>query len=131
MKRIKNSVLLIFIILLAIVLAIVVSAFATFYMNFENSEKIASGVFIKGVNVSGMTKKEAKKAVTKYLNENASDHVTFSFENYQFDAEATQFEAQFDIDSAIDNAYKIGRGNNIVKNVGVGLGKNKFQITIM
>lgn len=52
MKKIKNSVLLIFIILIAIVLAIVFSAFVAFYINFENGGKISSGVFIKGVNVS-------------------------------------------------------------------------------
>ena len=52
MKRIKNSVLLIFIILIAISLAIVVAAFSVFYFNFENSGKIASGVFVKGVNIS-------------------------------------------------------------------------------
>ncbi len=52
MKKIKNSVLLIFIILLAILLAIIVASFVTFYISFENSGKIASGIFIKGVNVS-------------------------------------------------------------------------------
>ena len=31
---------------------------------------IASGIFIKGVNVSGMTKEEATKAITNYLEEN-------------------------------------------------------------
>lgn len=52
MKRIKSSVLLIFIILIAIVLAFCVAAFLIFYNSFENSGKIASGIFIKGVNVS-------------------------------------------------------------------------------
>ena len=52
MKKIKNSVLLIFIILIAIVLAFLVAAFFIFYNSFENSGKIASGVFIKGINVS-------------------------------------------------------------------------------
>lgn len=52
MNRVKNGVLLIFIILIAIVIALVASAFVAFYMNFENGGKIASGVFVKGVNVS-------------------------------------------------------------------------------
>ena len=64
-----------------------------------------------------MTKQEAKLAVEKYLDENASDHVTFSFKNYQFDAEVEQFEAKFDIDSAIEEAYKIARSNNVLQNV--------------
>ena len=66
----------------------------------------------------GMTKEEAKTAVTNYLKENASDHLTFSFKNYQFDAEVEQFEAEFDIDSAVETAYQIGRNKSIFGNVG-------------
>ena len=64
-----------------------------------------------------MTRKEAKTAVTKYIDENTSDHLTFSFKNYQFDAEIEQFEAEFDIDSAIEDAYKIARSKSVFKNV--------------
>lgn len=131
MKRMKNSVLLIFIILFAIVLAIVVAAFVTFYMKFENGGRLASGIFIKGVNVSGMTKEEAKTAVTNYLKEHASDHVTFGFKNYEFDAEVEQFDANFDIDSAIETAYQIGRNKNVFGNVKdyISLLMNTIDIT--
>lgn len=59
MKKMKNSVLLIFIILMAIVLAFVVAAFFVFYNSFENSGKMASGIFIKGVNVSRNDKRRS------------------------------------------------------------------------
>lgn len=59
MKKIKNSVLLIFIILIAIVLAFVVAAFFVFYNNFENSGKIASGISVKGVNISRNDKRRS------------------------------------------------------------------------
>ena len=65
----------------------------------------------------GMTKAQAKTAVKNYLKENSSDHVTFSFKNYQFDAEIEQFEAEFDIDSAIESAYQIARNKNVFGNV--------------
>ena len=64
-----------------------------------------------------MTKKEAKAAVQKYLDENTSDHLTFSFKNYQFDAEVEQFEAKFDIDSAVEEAYQLARNKNVIGNV--------------
>ncbi|MBR1539898.1 MAG: VanW family protein [Clostridia bacterium] len=64
-----------------------------------------------------MTKEEAKAAVTKYLEDHTSDHVTFAFKNYEFDAEVEQFEAKFDIDSAIETAYQIGRNKSIIGNV--------------
>ncbi len=65
----------------------------------------------------GMTKEQAKKSVTKYLEENASDHVSFSFKNYQYDAEMEQFEARFDVDSAVEDAYKIARSKSVINNV--------------
>jgi len=64
-----------------------------------------------------MTKEEAKTAVMNYLKEHTSDHVTFSFKNYEFDAEVEQFEAEFDIDSAIEIAYQIGRNKDTLGNV--------------
>lgn len=64
-----------------------------------------------------MTKEEAKTAINNYLEEHASDHVTFAFKNYQFDAEVEQFEAKFDIDTVINIAYQIGRNKNIIGNV--------------
>ena len=60
MKKIKNNVLLIFVILIAIFLALVVSSFIVFYINFENGGKIASGVFVKGVNISRNDKTRGK-----------------------------------------------------------------------
>jgi vancomycin resistance protein YoaR len=117
MSKLKNNSLLIFIILIAIVLAGAIATCIVFYTNFENGGKIASGVFIKSVNVSGMTKDQAKQAVSNYLKQNMADHVTFSFRNYEYDCEVEQFEAGFDVDSAVEYAYNIGRGKNVTQNI--------------
>lgn len=60
MKKIKNSIILIFIILIAIVVALIVASFFVFYYKFENSDKMASGIFIKGVNISRNDKRRSK-----------------------------------------------------------------------
>ncbi|MBR1539899.1 MAG: hypothetical protein IJ629_01765 [Clostridia bacterium] len=65
MKKIKNSVLLIFIILIAIVLALVIAAFFMFYNNFENSGRMASGIFVKGVNISRNDKRRSQSCCYK------------------------------------------------------------------
>ena len=59
MKKIKDNVLIIYVILIAIFIGILIAGVIAFYVSFQNSETITSGVFIKGVNVSGMTKEEA------------------------------------------------------------------------
>ncbi len=61
MKKIKNNVLVIFIMLIAIVLGILVAAFFVFYNQFENSGRIASGVFVKGINISRNDKRRSKE----------------------------------------------------------------------
>jgi vancomycin resistance protein YoaR len=117
MNKLKSHVLLIFIILIAIVLGIVIAAGIVFYVTFENSGKIAPGVFIKGVNISGMTKEEAGEAVSNYLSENMADHLTFSYSNYEYDVEVEQFDSHFDVDSAVEYAFQIGRNKGFVKNI--------------
>jgi len=109
MKKIKNNVLLIFIILILLVISIAIISIVIFYNSFQNSKKIAPGVFIKSVNVSGMTKEEAHLAVSNYLTKNMSNHLTFSYSNYEYDVETEQIEAKFDVDQAVDYAYNIGR----------------------
>lgn len=64
-----------------------------------------------------MTKDEATKVVTKYLSENMSNHLTFSYKNYQYDVEVEQIEARFDIESAINFAYSIGRNKGTMQNI--------------
>jgi len=59
MKKLKNSVLLVFILLIAIALGIIVAAFFVFYNRFENSGRMASGIFVKGVNISRNDKRRS------------------------------------------------------------------------
>lgn len=109
MNKIKENVLLIYIILIGIVLGILIASFIAFYITFQGKETIAPGTYIKSVNVSGKTQKEAKAEVEKFLKENMSDSLVFKYSNYEYNVEIEQFEAKFDVDSAVKYAYNIGR----------------------
>lgn len=130
MKKIKENVLILYVILIAIFLGILVAGIIAFYVAFQNSETITSGVFIKNVNVSGMTKEEAKNAVTNYLNENMADNLTLKYSNYEYNVAIEQIEAKFDVDSAVNYAFNIGRTNSFFGNVQNYLGvlMNKINI---
>ena len=67
MSKIKENVLIIYVILIAIFIGIFIAGIIAFYVSFQGSETITSGVFIKDVDVSGMTKAEAKSVVEEYL----------------------------------------------------------------
>ena len=117
MGKIKNNILLIYIILIAVFLGIVIALVSTWYITHKNDVRIQGGVFIKGVNVSGLTKEEAKIAVQKYLDEVMSEYVVFEYRNYDYNVEVSQINAYFDIDSAVEYAYNIGRKRNFFADV--------------
>ena len=117
MKKIKNNVLLIYVILIAIFLGICIALVSTWYFTHKSDGKIQGGVFIKGVDVSGMTKEEAKNAIQVYLSEVMSDYVVFKYNNYEYNVEVSQIDAYFDIDAAVNFAYSIGRKRDFFTNI--------------
>lgn len=116
MSKIKENVLIIYVILIAIFVGILVAGVIAFYISFQNSETITSGVFIKNVNVSGMTKDEAITAVNNYLDENMADNLVLKYSNYEYNVAIEQLEAEFDVNSAVNYAFNIGRVNNFFGN---------------
>ena len=62
-----NNPSLVFIILLAIVIGFFVATIAILYNKQQNTDKIQSGVYIKGINVSGLTKEDAINLVNENL----------------------------------------------------------------
>ena len=63
----RDNTILIYVILVAIFVGIIFASFFAFYYNHMNSNTIQSGVFIKGTNVSGLTKEQAANAIREAL----------------------------------------------------------------
>lgn len=117
MKKIKENIILIYVIVIAVLIGILIAAMIAFYFSFQGSEVIAPGVSVKGVDISGMTKSQAKETVSNYLKENMADNLVFQYSNYQYNVEVEQIEAKFDVDSAINYAFDVGRVNSFFGNV--------------
>ena len=113
----RDNTLLIYVTLVAIFLGIILAAFFTFYNKQLNSNSIQAGVYIKGINVSGLTKEEAIELLTSEIDTKLSDHVILNYKNYDYYLEPEQINAKFNITDSVEFAYKIGRGDNIIKNV--------------
>ena len=71
----RDNILLVFIILLAIVVGAAIAFVMYFYSEQQNTDKIQPGVFIKGINVSGLTKEEAIETVNAELKKQMNDHI--------------------------------------------------------
>lgn len=81
-----------------------------------NKNTIINGVFIKGIDVSNMTKEEATTTVTNILSNNLSKEITFIHDDSSYTFFPEQFNVSFDVSSAVEKAYNIGRNGNIFKN---------------
>lgn len=113
----RDNVLLIFIILLAIVIGIFFACVAMFYNKQQNTDKIQSGVYIKGINVSGLTKKEAIDLVNEDLKKQMNDHIELTYKNYTYNVETEQIDAKFDIESSVDYAFNIAKTGNFFEDI--------------
>ena len=99
---------------IVIVLALVFSTiFALFNMN---KETIASGVKIKGIDVSGLTAEEAKGKIETIYQEKKEKEISIKYEDYETTINPTIIETNYDIEAAVKKATSIGRDGNIFSN---------------
>ena len=82
----------------------------------SSNEKIIKGISIKGVNVSGLTKEEAKKKLNSIIENKLSDSFDLIHDDYTYSITPEKIETTYDIDQSIDTAFEVGRKNNIFLN---------------
>ena len=104
-----DNILLVFIILVAIVAGILIASVMAFYNNQQNTDKIQSGIFIKGINVSGLTKEEAITLVNAELKKQMNDHIELLYKNNNYYVEVEQIGAKFDIEASVEYAFNIAK----------------------
>ena len=96
-----------------IILGILSTIFALININ---SDKIISGISILGIDVSGLTQDEANQKVSDNLNSRLETNLVFSHNGILYNALPSQFECNFDISKAVNDAYSYGRNGNIFEN---------------
>lgn len=81
-----------------------------------NNSNIVSGVSIKGIDVSGLSKEEAKGKLETIINEKKSKDISIKYKEYESNISPTLLEVNYNIDKTIEEAYSIGRKDNIFVN---------------
>ena len=112
-----DNVPLVFIILLAIVVGALIASIFAFYTNQQESDRIQSGVFIKNINVSGLTKDEAVTLVTNELKGQMNDNIELTYKNHNYYVEVEQIEAKFDIEASVDYAFNIAKTGDFLEDM--------------
>ena len=84
-----------------------------------NNEKILKGISILGIDVAGLTVDEAKNKINTAIDERFKDennNLILKIGENENNVTANTFNAKFDVDNAVINAYNIGRNGNIITN---------------
>ena len=103
-------------ILLGIIIILALFFSTIFALVNMNNQKMMSGISIKGIDVSGLSKEEAKAKLETIYNEKMEKEIQLKYEEYETSLNPTLMEVNYDVDKAVEEAYKIGRGNNIFIN---------------
>ena len=121
------------IIISIIIVAIVALLFSTvFALTNMNNEKIISGVTIKGIEVSKLTKDEAIAKLETVYTEKMNKNIMLQYEELESELNPTLMEVNYDIEKAVNEAYSLGRNGNIFINnyniLGTLIGKRDFNV---
>ena len=84
-----------------------------------NNEKILKGISILGIDVSNLTVEEAKTTINNAIEERFKDennNLILKIGENETSVTANTFNAKFDVDSAVIEAYNTGRNGNILTN---------------
>ena len=116
---------------ICIVLLLISTIFALININNNN---IVSGVTIEGIDVSGLSKDNAKEKLQVIYDEQKNKEIILKYEEYEKTVTPELIETNYQIEEAIEEAEKIGKDGNIfVNNYNILLalmGKKNVEINV-
>ena len=113
-KKSKVWIIVSVIILLLIILMLILSTI--FAIINSRTNKIVKGIYIENVDVSNITEEEAKSILTELSDKTKQNEILFKYKEIETPITYEALEVNFDIDSAIKEAYSLGRSGNIFQN---------------
>lgn len=115
-KKEKKSKLKVWIILFILIIVLVLFFSSIFALLNINNDKIIQNISIIGIDVSNLTREEAKEKIKKQLDERLNTDIIFKHNNQTFTLIPTAIEFNYNIEVAVEKAYEIGRNGNIFEN---------------
>lgn len=111
----KTSKVWIFILISVILVIIMVTLSMIFAVINANTNKIVQGITIGNIDVSNLTKEEAKTTLEEIYSEKLENQIYLMHGEYETSITYETLEVQYQIENAIKQAYEIGRQGNIFK----------------
>ncbi len=102
--------------LIAVVVSILILCFLIFTVYNTLNSNIVSGVSIKGLDVSNMSKSDAKYQLDNYLQNSLPEEIKLKHNDFETTISLSQINVSFNTKAAVNNAYNVGRQGNIFQN---------------
>ena len=114
----KNKKRKIYILICIIVLVILIIGFSTLFALFNfNNDNIIKGISIKGIDISDLSKEEATNKLDEITKTELIPEISLKYEdNYEISFNPEQIEFKYEIANAVEEAYFVGRNNNLLIN---------------
>ena len=107
----------IFLIFLSIFLGILLITFSGFALyNYNKRSVISKGIYINSIDVSNLSKEQAKEKLDSYYSEQLSNDIALVYNDYKSFIKPSEIELTYDIDCAVNYAYTCGKNGNIFQN---------------
>lgn len=98
-----------------IVLAIMIFSIIFAILNINNSN-IINGIKIEGIDVSGLTREEAKTKIEAVYNDKKQKDITLKYKDFETTLSQDILETNYDIEKAVNEAITTGKNGNIITN---------------
>lgn len=115
-KKTPSDILVIFGILVLIFITIILLICLTFTVINSKNTNMIDGIYIQGINVSGLTKEQAKQKIDQVFKENLPEEIKLKHGEYETSLSLHNLNVNFNLEEAVDIAYQIGRTKNVFQN---------------
>ena len=79
------------------------------------SDEIAMGVYAEEVDLSGLTKEEAKEAINAYISGKAEEKITLTIGDEEFNVSRESLGVSWNNEEVVDEALALGKSGNLIK----------------
>ena len=106
----------IFISIILCILLILILIIVLFSIYNINNEKMINGIKIENIDISNKSVEEARQQIEEYLNKKVNKDIILFNNEYEIIIKPEQSGVIFNVNKTIDEAYNVGRKNNILVN---------------
>ena len=99
------------------IIVVIIAVFSTIFavINLGNN-KMMKGVSIKEIDISNMTKEEAKETLNTIYLAKLENQIYLTYGEFETAITYKALEVNYQVDKAVNDAYAVGRSENIFKN---------------